>query len=116
MNWRKGLIRLWLVSSLAWISFFGWEYYDSTEKLKFWQNASVELVERIEIALERERNGIETAQMSSSELKQSQEQAYQLIKRNRSRASNAIYFGPTVPVVFIIIGGIGLWVGRGFKT
>jgi hypothetical protein len=27
MNWRRGLIRLWIVSSLCWIGFVGWTAY-----------------------------------------------------------------------------------------
>ena len=71
----------------------------------------VELVERIEMAHIRERNGIDSAMMSSSQLKKTLELSYQLIERNRSRANNATYFEPTVPIGLIIIGGICLWIG-----
>jgi|SRR5580700_4849520 hypothetical protein len=28
MNWRRGLLRLWLVASLLWIGFLGWIGYE----------------------------------------------------------------------------------------
>ena len=33
MNWRRGLLRLWLVASLLWISFVGWAGYQRLVQL-----------------------------------------------------------------------------------
>jgi hypothetical protein len=33
MNWRRGLLRLWLVASLCWAAFIGWSAYQESMAL-----------------------------------------------------------------------------------
>jgi hypothetical protein len=116
MNWKRGFIRLWSVFSLAWICFFGWEYYDGLERSKFWLEATRDLGKRIEIAIKREEKGIQTAARNSDELKQARDDAYLHKSRNQSRANDAVYLGLAVPFGLLIVGNIGLWIGRGFRA
>jgi hypothetical protein len=38
MNWKRGLIRLWLLASIAMTAYIGWDHRESAEERCYWGN------------------------------------------------------------------------------
>lgn len=113
LNWRRGLIRLWVILALPWIVAtvaLRWEHVaDAFESLR--------LARSVDMAQTDCGPGIDAAQRSLCELKaQLREQTARNVARARQDLSDAVLWIAGPPVLLLILGGILAWVVRGFRS
>ncbi len=113
LNWRRGLIRLWVILALPWIAgtvALRWDHVtDALETLR--------LARTVDMSEDDCQPGLGgEAQRSLCELKaQLREQTARNIARAREDLSDAALWIIGPPVLLLVLGGILVWVVRGFR-
>lgn len=104
-NWRRGLIRLWLVVAAMWVIFVGWKYYDNTIRA----DIIFECVDKASAA-HPQLNTDEVLSLCLPGPK------WLVTMTLRSSTRTLAYLGLAIgpPVGLFGLFAIGLWIARGF--
>lgn len=110
MNWRRGLIRLWLVLSISYaVAFIAWGLPEFLENLKAIYNLSQ--LDQAKLRRESENIGLPYAEIESliDGIRYNQEKAIRKV---------GLYIGSVVivPASFWILLYLGFWIVKGFKS
>jgi hypothetical protein len=115
INLKKGLIRLWIVFSIPWFAYWGWEYSDARKNAKDFQETVSDYYGRMTNAYSKYEKtkhpyDLQTAQSWEKNFNENVEY------RNEEtvRYELASKFGPTVPLALFAFGVALLWVRNGF--
>lgn len=125
MNYKRGLFRLWLVFSVCWCSYFGWQAYESNRDYNFWApqvSKQYELLNKSGRAYEKAPNWHENGmdkRYYKAEFEQYQSRFDEAV-RYRDVASakfeTAGFFGPVVPFALLVGYFVVVFIARGFKV
>jgi hypothetical protein len=108
MNWRRGLLRLWLVLSLFWIAFVG---------IFAWENDTFKFAQMAACAEAKRAQGADTFICGLSEHLDEQ---VRLMSVGIADIATTTIFKQFVaivlipPLIMLVLGLLGVWVASGF--
>jgi hypothetical protein len=124
MNYKRGLLRAWIVFSVLWGAGFGWaswQAYDCTQ----WTHAlAVKYQEMRDVARSKfetapmiNPNGLDMVHYNGQATYYSDESAKYYGMRNRCGDEMKSYGGLAagVPIALLVLFFVGLWIRRGFQ-
>lgn len=126
LNWRRGLIRLWLVLSIIWICAVGWIMRPDKDALSYWQMHSLQQ-DYVEAGVEpksercKQEDGSLNADCIDTEWARAQKNRDNMtdaIVRKRESLEDMKFTGGIIAgpiILLLILGFVFGWVAKGFS-
>jgi hypothetical protein len=123
LNYRRGLLRLWLVFTIPWVSYFAWSgitaygYAESYgDVARSYANMVVQMNASERSAPEYSSEYLTKANYreKAAQYRKDRDEALETAWAFREEVEQAYTFGPTVPLVLLVSYFIGTFVIRGF--
>ena len=129
MNYRQGLFRIWLVFTILWGGYWGYEFIDASYRLYKNKNEIEVIAVKIKSAIEKQGNLVKNIRANKdngevlidfypeliNELEQEQKIKNLIKEYQTTEIKEALIFIFSLPLMLLISYFVFAWIRKGFK-